>query len=427
MKELVIGIAGVGVVGGGLLELLEKNKDTILQRTGKTIRVKTLCVRDISKNRPYMPENINLTTNVLDITQDPEIEIFIELMGGIEEAKKAIHSALSHNKSVVTANKALLAEEGNELFELAAKNNLHLKFEAAVAGGIPIVETLKESLNSNQIVSLMGILNGTSNYILSQMTTENLDFATALKQAQDLGFAEAEPTLDIGGYDAAHKLNLLTRLAWGVEYPYKKMLISGIDSLESMDIKFAREFGYRIKHIGQATLNTEHGKSIEAGLFPALVHERLLLAKVGGAYNAVRVEGNAVGSLFLHGLGAGALPTASAVLADILSIVKGNESNNFGYRDQILPQANLLNSEESIYPYYLRFMVRDDAGVLRDIAGAFAEENVSIAQVTQKAKTNDGVPLIFITHKAPYKAILKSLPKIKSMIKQEAVCYRIFD
>ncbi len=424
--ELVIGIAGVGVVGGGLLELLEKNKETIARRTGRKIRVKSLCVRDTAKTRPYLPKDVKLTTNVLDITEDKEIDIFIELMGGIEEPKKAIFSALSNNKSVVTANKALLAEEGAKLFELAAKSSLHLKFEAAVAGGIPIVETLKESLNSNEIVSLMGILNGTSNYILSQMTTENLDFATALKQAQELGFAEAEPSLDIDGFDAAHKLNLLIRLAWGVEYPYKDMLISGIRSVDSMDIKFSREFGYRIKHIGQATLNTQAGSKIEAGLFPALVHERLLLAKVGGAYNAVRVEGNAVGSLFMHGLGAGALPTASAVLADILSITKGNEANNFGYIDQVLEKADIIPSEESIYPYYLRFMVHDRAGVLRDIAGAFAEENVSIAQAIQKAKTDKGVPLIFITHKAPYKAILKSLPKLESLLIEKPVCYRIF-
>ncbi len=427
MKELVLGIAGVGVVGSGLLELLEKNKETICRRTGRNIRVKWLCVRDVNKSRPFTPENVKLTTNVFDITEDKEVDVFVELMGGIELPQKALYSALSNNKSVVTANKALLAEEGAELFELASKNNLHLKFEAAVAGGIPIVETLKESLNSNEIISLMGILNGTSNYILSQMTTEGLDFATALKQAQELGFAEAEPSLDIDGYDAAHKLNLLIRLAWGVEYPFEDMLVSGIRSVESMDIDFSREFGYRIKHIGQATLNKTAESKIEAGLFPALVHERLLLAKVGGAYNAVRVEGNAVGSLFMHGLGAGALPTASAVLADILSIAKGDEANNYGYVEQVLEKAEVMPSEESVYPYYLRFMVHDNTGVLRDIAGALADENVSIAQVIQRAETQKGVPLIFITHKAPYKAILNSLPKIKHLLIEEPTCYRIFN
>lgn len=424
MKNLVLGIAGVGVVGTGLLEVLEKNKEVIAKRTGRNIVVKTLCVRDITKKRAFAPENVILTTNPLDITQDPEIDVFVELMGGIETAKIAIQSALENNKSVVTANKALLAEEGNELFALAAEKRKHLSFEAAVAGGIPIVQTLKDSLNSNDINSFIGILNGTSNYILSEMTSSHKDFETALKQAQELGFAEAEPSLDIDGFDAAHKLNLLIRLTWGVEYPYEKLPIQGIRSTDSMDIDFAREFGYRIKLLGHAS-KTEN--KIEAGLFPALVNQRLLIAKVGGAYNAIRLEGNAVGSLFLHGLGAGALPTASAVLADILAIAKEIEPNNFGYAEQNLQKAEVISHEEGIYPYYLRLMAKDGTGVLRDISGALAEENVSIAQVIQKSEVNNAVPLVFITHKAPYKAILNALPRIQKLLLQDAVCYRIFN
>ncbi len=424
MKKLTLGIAGIGVVGGGLLELLEKNKEVIARRTGHTIEVKTVCVKDITKKRNYLPETTTITSNPLDITTDPDIDIFIELMGGTTTAKEAIISALSNNKSVVTANKALLAEQGNELFELAAKNNLHLNFEAAVAGGIPIVQTLKESLNGNLIENFLGILNGTSNYILSEMTTHKKDFDSALKQAQELGYAEFEPSLDIDGYDAAHKLNLLIRLAWGVEYPFEKLLVEGVRGMNSMDIQFADEFGYKIKLLGQASY-IDH--KIEAGLFPALVKEKHLLAKVEGAYNAIRVQGNAVGSLFLHGLGAGALPTASAVLADILSIAKNGNANNFGYIEQNLPQAKIISSENSIYPYYLRLMVKDDPGVLRDISGALADQNVSIAQVIQKSQKDSAVPLVFITHKAMYKSILKSLEQIDSFILEKPICYRIFD
>ncbi len=424
MKKIRLGIAGLGTVGGGLLEVLETNKSVIAQRTGCEIEVTGASVRDINKVRPFLPKTTKLTTNSLELAKSDDIDIFVELMGGIAEPKECILAALANGKSIVTANKALLAEDGEEIFALAAKNNLHVAFEAAVAGGIPIVETLKESLNSNSIQSFLGILNGTSNYILSEMSMNKIDFDTVLKTAQELGYAEAEPSLDIDGFDAAHKLNLLIRLAWGVEYPYNKLHIEGIRNTSSMDIEFAKEFGYRIKLLGQASLKDS---KIEAGLFPALVNEKLLLAQVKGAFNAIKLEGNAVGSLFLHGAGAGALPTASSVLADILAIAKGYEANNFGYASPVLPQADILPSEESVYPYYLRLMVNDNVGVLRDVAGAFANENISIAQVIQKPMQGSTLPLVFITHEAPYKAIQTALKKIENLHVGKAVCYRIFN
>ncbi len=424
MKTLRLGIAGLGTVGGGLLELLETNKAVIAQRTGCEIEVTAATVRDINKARPFLPPTTRLSTDSLALAKSDDIDIFVELMGGIEEPKQCILAALANGKSIVTANKALLAEQGEEIFALAAKNNLHVAFEAAVAGGIPIVETLKESLNSNSMNSFMGILNGTSNYILSEMSTNKIDFDTVLKTAQELGYAEAEPSLDIDGFDAAHKLNLLIRLAWGVEYPYEQLHIEGIRNTNSMDIEFAKEFGYAIKLIGQASMKDA---KIEAGMFPALVNDKLLLAKVKGAFNAIKLEGNAVGPLFLHGYGAGALPTASSVLADILAIAKGYEPNNFGYVSQNLPKADILPSQDSVYPYYLRLMVKDNVGVLRDVAGAFAKENISIAQVIQKPQLENTLPLVFITHEAPYKAVLAALETIKDLHEGKAVCYRIFN
>ena len=294
----------------------------------------------------------------------------------------------------------------------------------AVAGGIPIVQTLKESLTGNHITSLEGILNGTGNYILSEMTSKGVNFAPALAEAQEKGYAEADPTLDIDGFDTAHKLVLLIRLAWGVDYPYTKMPIEGIRNLDKMDIDFAREFGYRIKLLGRARMRD--GK-LEAGVFPTLVNHTYLLARVGGAYNAVRVEGNAVGSLFLHGLGAGSLPTASAVLGDLISIARQNNKLNSGFVKQVLPQADILPPEEACSTYYMRFMVKDDPGVLRDLSGALSDQGVSIAQAIQKGQSEAGVPLVFMTHEAPVSAIRKAVETMRKsdFLLAPAICYRV--
>lgn len=290
--------------------------------------------------------------------------------------------ALDQGKHIVTANKALLAEEGLALFQKAERKKRILRYEASVAGAIPIVQALKESLTGNRISSLMGILNGTSNYILSEMTSNGLDFDVALKQAQELGYAEADPTLDIDGHDAAHKLILLIRLAYGVNYPYTALSVRGIRGLSAMDIRLAREFGYRVKLIGQVRevrcpgtgperkdCMEEAPVRLEAGVFPALVHHTFLLARVGGVYNAARVEANAAGSLFFHGRGAGDLPTAGAVLADLMAVAREERPNNTGFVGRELPKAALVPPEEWRSCYYVRVMVQDAPGVLRDISG----------------------------------------------------------
>lgn len=424
-QKFVIGIAGLGTVGSGLVEMLHQNRDEILRRTGKEIVIRTAAVRDVSRPRS-LPSGTRLTANAMELVEDPEIQAVVELMGGTEVAKNLILAALDRHKPVVTANKALLAEYGGEIFASAARKGVPLAYEASVAGAIPVVQTLKESLAGNRITSLMGILNGTGNYILSEMTSHGLDFATALKQAQAQGIAEADPTLDVDGHDAAHKLILLIRLAWGRHYPCSSLSVQGIRGLRRMDIAFAREFGYRLKLIGRAR---EINGRIEAGVYPALVHHTMLLARVGGAYNAVRLEGNAVGSLFLHGLGAGSRPTASAVLGDLLALARGEAPSNTGFVQDELPPADILPAEESVSPWYMRAMVRDTSGVLRDIAGAMAREEVSIAQVIQKARRPDGVPLVFMTHSTTGRAIHSAVRALEAsgQLLEPATCYRVLE
>lgn len=419
--EIVIGLAGLGTVGSGLVRLLHDNATEIERRTGKRIRLKWVTVRDINIKRD-IPKGTKLTQDPFVIAQDPEVEVVIELIGGITVAETLIRTSLENGKSVVTANKALLAEKGEALFSLADQKNVSLAYEASVAGAIPIVQTIKDSLAGNHINSITGVLNGTSNYILSEMTTKKTAFADALKNAQELGFAEADPTLDIDGQDAAHKLKLLIRLAWGVHYPYENLSIQGIRNMDPLDIQFAHELGYAIKLLGEAS-DTD-GK-IEAAVCPFLVPHEAMLARVDGAFNAVHVNGNALGSLFLHGLGAGSLPTASAVLGDLMSLMK-NTYDNTGYVGS-LPLAIMLEPEYIISPWYLRVMVHDQAGVLRDLAGAFAKQNVSLAQVVQKIERKNGVPIVFMTHNTNAKAIENTMKELDAtgILREKTIAYRI--
>ncbi len=428
-KPLYIALAGFGTVGGGLARLLTENADLVRRRAGRDIIVKKVLVRNLSKGRSVpLPETAELTDKPEALLNDPEIDVLVELMGGIEAPRVLINAALDKGKHIVTANKALLAEEGGELFRKAAEKNRILRYEASVAGAIPIVESLKESFTGNRISSLVGILNGTSNYILSEMTTNGLDFDVALRQAQELGYAEADPTLDIDGHDAAHKLTLLIRLAYGVHYPYTAMPVRGIRGLSAMDIRFAREFGYRIKLIAQVRERNEGGVDrLEAGVFPALVHHTLLLARVGGVYNAVRVDGNAAGSLFFHGRGAGDLPTAGAVLADLVAVAREESPNNTGFAATELPRASLMSPEDWRSRYYVRLMVRDAPGVLRDVAGCMADEGVSLAQVIQKSDEGKGVPFVFMTHETTEHAMRAALQHTvdAGMLLEPAVYFRV--
>ncbi len=434
-KPLVVGLAGFGTVGGGLVRLLDENADLIRRRCGRAIVLKKVLVRSATKARSaQLPAGAELTTDYRALTDDPEIDVLVELIGGIDNARTIIDRALDQGKHIVTANKALLAEEGLALFQKADRKKRILRYEASVAGAIPIVETLKESLTGNRIESLMGILNGTSNYILSEMTSNGMDFDVALKQAQQLGYAEADPTLDIDGHDAAHKLILLIRLAYGVHYPYTALSVRGIRGLSGMDIRLAREFGYRIKLIGQVreVRNAEGNEGedairLEAGVFPALVYHKFLLARVGGVYNAVRVDANASGPLFFHGRGAGDLPTAGAVLGDLLAVARDERPNNTGFVNKELPKASIVPPEEWRSCYYVRVMVQDTPGVLRDLSGCMAAEGISMAQVIQKSDEGNGVPLVFMTHETTARAMSDALQRTMDagLLKEPAVYFRV--
>ena len=433
-KPLVVGLAGFGTVGGGLVRLLDENADLIRRRCGRAIVLKKVLVRNATKARSaQLPAGTELTTDYRALTDDPEIDVLVELIGGIDNARTIIDCALDQGKHIVTANKALLAEEGLALFQKADRKKRILRYEASVAGAIPIVETLKESLTGNRIESLMGILNGTSNYILSEMTSNAMDFDVALKQAQQLGYAEADPTLDIDGHDAAHKLILLIRLAYGVHYPYTALSVRGIRGLSGMDIRLAREFGYRIKLIGQVrevrgdNNEGEDNIRLEAGVFPALVYHKFLLARVGGVYNAVRVDANASGPLFFHGRGAGDLPTAGAVLGDLLAVARDERPNNTGFVTKELPKASIVPPEEWRSCYYVRVMVQDTPGVLRDLSGCMAAEGISMAQVIQKSDEGNGVPLVFMTHETTARAMSDALQRTMDagLLKEPAVYFRV--
>ncbi len=433
-KPLVVGLAGFGTVGGGLVRLLDENADLIRRRCGRAIVLKKVLVRNATKARSaQLPAGTELTTDYRALTDDPEIDVLVELIGGIDNARTIIDRALDQGKHIVTANKALLAEEGLALFQKADRKKRILRYEASVAGAIPIVETLKESLTGNRIESLMGILNGTSNYILSEMTSNAMDFDVALKQAQQLGYAEADPTLDIDGHDAAHKLILLIRLAYGVHYPYTALSVRGIRGLSGMDIRLAREFGYRIKLIGQVReVRGDNNKGednirLEAGVFPALVYHKFLLARVGGVYNAVRVDANASGPLFFHGRGAGDLPTAGAVLGDLLAVARDERPNNTGFVTKELPKASIVPPEEWRSCYYVRVMVQDTPGVLRDLSGCMAAEGISMAQVIQKSDEGNGVPLVFMTHETTARAMSDALQRTMDagLLKEPAVYFRV--
>ena len=433
-KPLVVGLAGFGTVGGGLVRLLDENAELIRRRCGRAIVLKKVLVRNATKARSaQLPAGTELTTDYRALTDDPEIDVLVELIGGIDNARTIIDRALDQGKHIVTANKALLAEEGLALFQKADRKKRILRYEASVAGAIPIVETLKESLTGNRIESLMGILNGTSNYILSEMTSNGMDFDVALKQAQQLGYAEADPTLDIDGHDAAHKLILLIRLAYGVHYPYTALSVRGIRGLSGMDIRLAREFGYRIKLIGQvrevrnANNEGEENIRLEAGVFPALVYHKFLLARVGGVYNAVRVDANASGPLFFHGRGAGDLPTAGAVLGDLLAVARDERPNNTGFVTKELPKASIVPPDEWRSCYYVRVMVQDTPGVLRDLSGCMAAEGISMAQVIQKSDEGNGVPLVFMTHETTARAMSDALQRTMDagLLKEPAVYFRV--
>lgn len=407
------GIIGFGTVGTGAARILLNNHDIIFKRTGLDIRLKRMADLDIERDRGLkVPEGV-LTTDARDILEDKDIDIVVELIGGIHPAKEFILQAINNNKHVVTANKALLATEGNEIFLEAERKGVFVGFEASVAGGIPIIKVMQEGLVANRILNIYGIINGTSNYILTKMTEESKEFSVALKEAQGLGYAEADPTFDIEGIDSAHKLTILSSLAYGIPLSYKEVYKEGITRITSQDIDFARELGYKIKLLA---ITKAVDNEVEMRVHSTMIPQDYIISKVDGVYNAIYVEGDAVGSTLYYGRGAGDMPTGSAVVADIVDIAKKAESGKGHYFFLRPSNLRIRKMEDIESMYYFRFSAIDKPGVLSKISGILGENNISIASVIQKGRRIGGaVPLVVLTHLAKERDVVKAIEAIDNL------------
>ncbi len=417
MKQTIkIGIAGLGTVGGGTYDVLVRNTDELTRRTGLPMEVKTVVCRNLDKARARVAETVTVTDDYRVLIEDDEIDIVVEVMGGIEPARTLILEAIQKGKHVVTANKALLALHGNEIFAAADAQGVSVMFEAAVAGGIPIIKALREGLSANRIEWVVGIINGTSNFILSSMRETGASFADALAQAQALGYAEADPTFDIEGQDAAHKLTILSALAFGTPVNYEAASVEGISKLAAEDISYAESLGYRIKLLG-ITKRTPEG--IELRVHPTLVPMRRLIANVEGVMNAVVVKGDAVGTVLLHGRGAGAEPTASAVVADLVDVAKTIAGGRKPHpiMGEHLNNAHWLEMDRTVSSYYLRIGVEDKPGVLADVARIFADNGISVETMLQKeaAIGTDATDLVILTHSTQEGAVKKAIATIEAL------------
>ncbi|MBB6215760.1 homoserine dehydrogenase [Anaerosolibacter carboniphilus] len=396
MGKIKIGLMGFGTVGSGVWKIIQENRDKIIENCGYEIEVSKILVQDLAKKRDDAIAKEMFTDNPTDILEDENIEIIIEVMGGIEPAKEYILEAIKRRKHVVTANKALLASHGGVLMKAAKEANVKLLYEASVAGGIPIIHAIKESLSANRINRIMGILNGTTNYILTKMTSEKMEFETVLKEAQGKGYAEADPTSDVGGYDAAYKLTILARLAFGIDVKIEDVYREGITNITPIDIEYATELGYVIKLLAIAK---EVNGEIELKVHPTFIPKEHPLAAVGDAFNAVYVKGNAVGELMFYGKGAGDLPTGSAVVGDIISIIREGKHQNKRVSEKNEKNQNRIKDMGSNQgEYYVRLLIKDYPGVLGKIASLFGKYNVSLSSVIQKGKEEPAVSLVFITH-----------------------------
>lgn len=410
-SPLRIGIAGLGTVGGGTLRLLRQNAELVARRGGRPIVVAAVSSRDRKRDRGIDLTDLNWFDDAVAMAADPGIDVVVELIGGSEGvAAETVRTALRSGKHVVTANKALLANHGVQLARLAEAKNVALCFEAAVAGGIPILKALREGLAGNRVGRIYGILNGTCNYILSTMRETGRDFQEVLGEAQRLGYAEADPSFDIDGIDAAHKLAILTSLAFGTEVDFKGVNVEGIRHVSALDIEFADELGYRIKLLGLARL-TEHG--VEQRVHPCMVPKESPIAHVEGVFNAVVVEGDFSGRVMLAGRGAGAEPTASAVVADLIDIAAGRQSPGFGLAASALAASPAAPMSRHQGSYYIRLMVYDRPGVIADVAAALRDEQVSMEQMIQRGRApGEAVPVVLTTHDTNEAAMRRALDRI---------------
>ena len=437
MEEIAVGLIGFGTIGSGVVQILKENQSIIEARTGFRINLKKIADLDIDSDRGVAFDGSILTNNAYEIIRDPKISIVIELIGGYEPARTFILEALRNGKSVVTANKALIAENGLEIFKVARENSVDVAFEAAVAGGIPILRSFREGLVANRFDKILAILNGTCNFILSEMThNPGADFHQALKKAQELGYAEADPTLDIEGVDSAHKLSIVLALTHGIHAPVKNIHVEGITGIEAFDLLMAREFSYRIKLLA---IIIRHGAKVEVRLHPTMLPETHPLAQVDGVFNSIFLRGDMVGDQMFYGRGAGREPTASAVIGDVIELIRSKKIGNscrvppLGYYPVPLESMDsVLDMNEVVTNYYLRIHAMDRPGVLSRISGIMANHNISIHSVVQKRRNSSGsgsIPVVFITHSAREADILQARKEIGSLevVSGSATIIRIED
>lgn len=417
LPPVKLGVLGLGTVGCGTLNVLARNRDEIARRAGRNIEVVAAAARDLSRKRPIDVEGIRLTDDPYSVVDDPSIEIVVELIGGTDPARELVLRALDNGKDVVTANKALIALHGNEVFARAQAQGLTVAFEAAVAGGIPVIKTLREALAGNTVEWLAGIINGTCNFMLTAMYERGANFADVLAEAQALGYAEADPSFDIDGIDAAHKLTILASIAFGIPLQFAKVHVEGIRSLTLEDVRHADQLGYRIKHLAFAKRG---GEGIELRVHPTLVPRRVMLAHVNGVMNGILLRGDAVGPLLLSGAGAGADATASSVVADIVDVVRAltvdptNRVPHLAFRADSLSEAPILPMADIESAYYLRLSAADQPGVLADITRILADLRISIEAIRQSeaAEGETTVPIIILTHRVAEAAMNAAVERI---------------
>ena len=418
MNGVGVGLIGFGTIGTGVVRVFQQNADLLRQRLGAPVHLVKIADLDITRDRGVTLEEGILTTAVEEVIDNPKVDIVVELIGGYEPAKTFLLKAIANGKHVVTANKALMAVHGQEIIDAAAKAGVAVMYEAAVGGGIPVISPIKESLCANRFSSVLGILNGTCNYILSKMTDHGSDFSTVLKEAQDLGYAEADPTFDIEGVDTAHKIALLSALCFGTKVDFEQVYIEGISNIDAVDISFAKQMGYKIKLLA---IGKNHGDQIEVRVHPTMIPADDQLAEVDGAFNAVRLTGDFVGPTLLYGSGAGMDPTASAVMGDVMAISRDIRSGArlrvpiMGYCDDAVQTLPIQPMSEITSHYYLHFKSLDQPGVLAKIAGCLGNYNISIQSMIQpECHDTDCVPIVLMTHAAKEADVVKALEEIET-------------
>ena len=432
MKPVQIGIIGLGTVGAGTVNLLDKNAEEITRRAGRQINIKAVAVNDTTKQRACDISDFKLTDDPFEVTDDPQIDLIVELMGGESTAREVALRALEHDKQIVTANKALIAVHGNDIFDVAMKKGLVVAFEAAVAGGISIIKVLREGLTGNRIERVIGIVNGTTNFILSEMHKKASPFSKVLAEAQRLGYAESDPSFDIEGIDAAHKLTILASIAFGIPLDFDSVFVEGITDIHQQDIAYAKEFGYSIKHLGIAK---QHKGKIELRVHPCLIPADHLLANVDGVMNAILVHGDAVGPTLHYGAGAGANPTASSVVADIVDVVRTlttdpeNRVPHLAFQPGQLSHNKCGSIGDIETAYYLRLLALDRPGVLADIARILGEHKISIDSIRQKGTSSGDEPvsIVILTHRTIESQMSRAIPELEGLttIREKVVRIRI--